>query len=239
MKLLRNIKNWWWIVVKIKEIPISERPREKLITIGSIHLSNEDLLAIILDTGTKNESAKDLANHILSCLEHITELKNMNYQTLIKIKGIGPSKAAKILALIELSKRLNSKIDTLANIKANNSKAIYEYYKDRIGVEKQEHFYCLYLNNKKRIIQSKLLYIGTINQTLIHPRDIFKEAYILSASAIVCIHNHPSGNVLPSKEDIIMTRNLKQIGELMGISVVDHLIIGSDRYYSFFENGDI
>lgn len=226
-------------MVKIKEIPINERPREKLINMGSSTLSNEDLLAIILDTGTKEKSAKDLANNILSYLNHISELKEMNYQKLLKIKGIGPSKACKILSLIELSKRINTKVDTLINVKANNSKVIYEYYKNKIGSEKQEYFYCLYLDNKKKIIQSKLLYIGTINQTLIHPREIFKEAYLLSASSIICIHNHPSGNVIPSNEDILMTKNLKNIGELMGINVVDHLIIGSENYYSFFENGDI
>jgi len=226
-------------VVKIKEIPINERPREKLINQGSEYLSNEDLLAIILDTGTKDKSAKDLANMILSKINNITELKDMNYYMLSNIKGIGPSKACKILSLIELSKRMNKKIDTLINVKATNSKVIFEYFKDKLGLEKQEYFYCLYLDNQKKIIKNKLLYIGTINQTLIHPRDIFKEAYLLSASAIICVHNHPSGNIFPSKEDIMMTTGLKEVGQIMGINVVDHLIIGNNNYYSFLENGDI
>ena len=226
-------------MVKIKEIPVNDRPRERLINSGSNTLSNEELLAIILDTGTKDKSAKDLAISVLSKINHISELKYINYQNLISIKGIGISKATKILSLIELSKRINAKLETLNNIKANNSKVIYEYFKDKLMDEKQEYFYCLYLNNKKRIIKNKLLYIGTINQTLIHPRDIFKEAYLLSASAIICIHNHPSGNTVPSKEDIIMTKNLKEVGLIMGINVVDHIIIGKNNYYSFFENGDI
>lgn len=226
-------------MVKIKEIPVNDRPRERLINSGSNTLSNEELLAIILDTGTKDKSAKDLAISVLSKINHISELKDINYQNLISIKGIGISKATKILSLIELSKRINVKLETLNNIKANNSKVIYEYFKDKLMDEKQEYFYCLYLNNKKRIIKNKLLYIGTINQTLIHPRDIFKEAYLLSASAIICIHNHPSGNTAPSKEDIIMTKNLKEVGLIMGINVVDHIIIGKNSYYSFFENGDI
>ena len=226
-------------MVKIKEIPVNDRPRERLINSGSNTLSNEELLAIILDTGTKDKSAKDLAISVLSKINHISELKYINYQNLISIKGIGISKATKILSLIELSKRINVKLETLNNIKANNSKVIYEYFKDKLMDEKQEYFYCLYLNNKKRIIKNKLLYIGTINQTLIHPRDIFKEAYLLSASAIICIHNHPSGNTVPSKEDIIMTKNLKEVGLIMGINVVDHIIIGKNNYYSFFENGDI
>ena len=226
-------------MVKIKEIPVNDRPRERLINSGSNTLSNEELLAIILDTGTKDKSAKDLAISVLSKINHISELKDINYQNLISIKGIGISKATKILSLIELSKRINVKLETFNNIKANNSKVIYEYFKDKLMDEKQEYFYCLYLNNKKRIIKNKLLYIGTINQTLIHPRDIFKEAYLLSASAIICIHNHPSGNTAPSKEDIMMTKNLKEVGLIMGINVVDHIIIGKNSYYSFFENGDI
>ena len=226
-------------MVKIKEIPVNDRPRERLINSGSNTLSNEELLAIILDTGTKDKSAKDLAISVLSKINHISELKDINYQNIISIKGIGISKATKILSLIELSKRINVKLETLNNIKANNSKVIYEYFKDKLMDEKQEYFYCLYLNNKKRIIKNKLLYIGTINQTLIHPRDIFKEAYLLSASAIICIHNHPSGNTAPSKEDIMMTKNLKEVGLIMGINVVDHIIIGKNSYYSFFENGDI
>ena len=226
-------------MVKIKEIPVNDRPRERLINSGSNTLSNEELLAIILDTGTKDKSAKDLAISVLSKINHISELKDINYQNLISIKGIEISKATKILSLIELSKRINVKLETLNNIKANNSKVIYEYFKDKLMDEKQEYFYCLYLNNKKRIIKNKLLYIGTINQTLIHPRDIFKEAYLLSASAIICIHNHPSGNTAPSKEDIMMTKNLKEVGLIMGINVVDHIIIGKNSYYSFFENGDI
>ena len=226
-------------MVKIKEIPLNDRPRERLINSGSNTLSNEELLAIILDTGTKDKSAKDLAISVLSKINHISELKDINYQNLISIKGIGISKATKILSLIELSKRINVKLETLNNIKANNSKVIYEYFKDKLMDKKQEYFYCLYLNNKKRIIKNKLLYIGTINQTLIHPRDIFKEAYLLSASAIICIHNHPSGNTAPSKEDIMMTKNLKEVGLIMGINVVDHIIIGKNSYYSFFENGDI
>lgn len=226
-------------MVKIKEIPINERPREKLINQGSEYLSNEDLLAIILDTGTKDKSAKDLANMILSKINNITELKDMNYYMLSNIKGIGPSKACKILSLIELSKRMNKKIDTLINVKATNSKVIFEYFKDKLSLEKQEYFYCLYLDNQKKIIKNKLLYIGTINQTLIHPRDIFKEAYLSSASAIICVHNHPSGNIFPSKEDIMMTTGLKEVGQIMGINVVDHLIIGNNNYYSFLENGDI
>ena len=101
----------------------------------------------------------------------------------------------------------------------------------------QEHFYCVYLDTKNHIIKDKLLLIGTINQSLVHPREVFKEAYLLSATSIICIHNHPSGNVNPSNNDIIITKQLKEVGKLLGINVIDHIIIGKDSYYSFNDNG--
>ncbi|MEG0826400.1 MAG: DNA repair protein RadC, partial [Bacilli bacterium] len=217
-------------MVKIKDMPINDRPRERLINNGSTSLSNEELLAIILKTGTKKQSVKELANSILSKLNNISNLKTMNYEQLNSIAGIGPSKATTILALIELTKRISNPIETINNTKFNNAKIVFEYYKDKIGDKFQEYFYCLYLNNKKIIIRDKLLYIGTINQTLIHPRDIFKEAYNLSASAIICIHNHPSGNPSPSKEDLEMTNNLINIGQLMGIKIADHIVISKNSY---------
>lgn len=225
--------------VKIKDLPINERPRERLINHGVEKLSNEELLAIILKTGTKDTSAKGLASLILSQVENIGDLQNKNHKQLLKIKGIGPSKAAVILACIELGKRINNKISNIQNLKADNPKVVFEYYSSLLGRKKQEHFYAIYLDNQKRVIEDKLLFIGTINKSLIHPQNIFKEAYMLDASAIICLHNHPSGNVIPSKDDINMTKNLVEIGNLFGIKVVDHIIVGSDKYYSLFENGDI
>ena len=116
---------------------------------------------------------------------------------------------------------------------------VYEYYKLKIGDKKQEYFYVVYLDNAKNIIRDKLLFIGTINYSVVHPREVFKEAYMLSASAIICVHNHPSGNIFPSKEDIEITQKLEEVGILLGIKVLDHLIIGSQNYYSFLENRDI
>ena len=225
--------------VKIKDLPINERPRERLINKGVVNLSNEELLAIILKTGTKDTSAKGLASLILSQIENIGDLQNKNYNQLLKIKGIGPSKAAVILACIELGKRINNKVNNIQNLKADNPLVIFEYYSALLGRKKQEHFYAIYLDNQKRIIEDRLLFIGTINKSLIHPQNIFKEAYMLDASAIICLHNHPSGNVVPSKDDINMTKNLVEIGNLFGIKIVDHIIVGSEKYYSFFENGDI
>lgn len=225
--------------LKIKDIPTFERPRERLINNGVDTLSNEDLLAIILKTGTKNISSKMLATKILIEVGDIKNLKDLNYQKLIKIKGVGQAKACVLLATIELAKRINREIPIINNLKITNSKIIYNYYKDIIGNQLQEHFYCVYLDHQKKVIKDKLLFIGTINQSLIHPREIFKEAYLISASAIICVHNHPSGNVIPSNEDFTITDKLVEIGNLLGIRVLDHIIIGKNNYYSFFENNNI
>ena len=225
--------------IMIKDLPQEERPRERLKNCGVENLSNEELIAIILQTGTKDISVKEVAKEVLSILDNIADLQNKNYKQLEKIKGIGPCKASILLAAVELGKRINSKCNNIHHIKADNPKTIFDYYVSLLGLKKQEHFYAIYLDNKKRIIEDKQLFIGTINRSLVHPQNIFKEAYLLDASAIICLHNHPSGNVIPSKEDIKMTKQLVEIGNLFGIKIVDHIIIGNDKYYSFFENGDI
>lgn len=191
----------------------------------------------MLKCGTKDLSVKELANNILKQIDNINNLKDINYQNLIKIKGIGKAKACEILASIELGKRINNKINNINQIKIYSSESIFNYYKDKLSDKLQEHFYCVYLDTKNYIIKDKLLFIGTINQSLVHPREVFKEAYLLSATSIICIHNHPSGNVNPSNNDIIITKQLKEVGKLLGINVLDHLIIGKDTYYSFNDNG--
>ena len=222
--------------VLIKDIPLNERPRERLINKGVEYLSNEDLLAILLKTGTKENSVKVLASNILKQLDNISNLKDINLERLIKIKGIGKAKACEILAAIESGKRLNQKIDNLNQIKIYSSNSIYEYYQDKLKDKLQEFFYCVYLDTKNHIIKDKLLFIGTMNESLIHPREIFKEAYLLSASSIICVHNHPSGNVTPSNNDIVMTKQLIEVGKILGIKVLDHIIIGKNNYYSFNDN---
>ena len=140
---------------------------------------------------------------------------------------------------IEIIKRSYQNIKDLNRVKINNSKLVFEYYKDLLKDENQECFYCLYLDNSKKVINDKLLFKGTLNYSLVHPREIFKEAYVLSASAIICVHNHPSGNINPSKQDIDITNNLVQIGAIHGIKILDHVIIGKYNYYSFLENNQI
>ncbi|MEG0026353.1 MAG: DNA repair protein RadC [Bacilli bacterium] len=225
--------------VKIKDIPLLERPRERLIKGDVSELSNEDLLALILATGTREYSVKGLANMVLKEVGDIKKLKDINLLQLTGIKGIGQAKACSLLASIELGKRINTEVDNINNLKFNNSELVFKYFKDKIGSKLQEYFYCLYLDNKKKIIKEKLLFIGTLNHSLVHPREVFKEAYLLSASSLICIHNHPSGNVIPSREDITITEKLSEIGRLLGINVVDHIIVSKNNYYSFFENNQI
>ena len=222
---------------KIKEIPKDDRPRERLVNYGVETLSNEELLAIVLKTGTKDVSVKELASNILIKIGGIKNFGNINYQMLRTIPGIGEAKACSLLAIGEISRRLIQPRNSIHNVVIKSANIAFEYFKSVFQDKKQEYFYCIYLDNKKKILETKLLFIGTLNQSIVHPREVFKEAYLLSASAIICVHNHPSGNVNPSREDIELTKRIGEIGVLMGIKLVDHLIIGNDIYYSFLENG--
>ena len=141
------------------------------------------------------------------------------------------------MAALELGRRVYDSRPLDNNLKCNSASKIFKHFKSELSGEAQECFYCLYLNSSKRLIDKKLLFKGTLNKSMIHPREIFKEAYLSSAAYIICMHNHPSGNVIPSSEDINVTKNLIQIGKLQGIPVIDHIIIGDNNYYSFRENG--
>lgn len=227
------------MTVLIKDIPKSDRPIERLINNGAEFLSDSEILAILIKTGTREKSAKTIADEILKKYKSLNELKNINLEQLTKIKGIGVTKAVSILAAFELSRRINNQVISLNETKITNSSLVFEYYKNKIGDKNQEYFYCLYLNTAKKVIKDKLLFIGTVNKSVVHPREIFKEAYLLSASGIICVHNHPAGSVFPSKEDISLTNKLVEIGELLGVKIIDHVIITNNNYYSFFENNDI
>jgi DNA repair protein RadC len=220
----------------IKDIPNHEKPRERMIKYGVQNISNEDLLAITIKTGTKSFSSKNIASTILSQVKDISDLKDFSLQKFMQIKGIGYVKAVELLTALELGRRVyyERKIDS--KVKLNNPSSIYEYFKYKLDSVKQEHFYCLYLDNCKNLIDYRLLFIGTINMSIVHPREIFKNAYLLSASSIVCLHNHPSGNTFPSEEDKHLTSTLIEVGKLLGIEIVDHIIIGHDGFYSFYEN---
>ena len=220
--------------IMIKDIPLSERPRERLLKYGKESLSNEELLSIILKTGTKNYSAKELSNHILKNFKNIKEMKYITINKLTEINGIGEVKAIELLAALELGKRVYY-IEQKEKVLLNSSKKIYEYFKNIFIEEYQECFYALYLDTKSKLISYKLLFKGTINSSCVHPREVFKNAFLESAYSIIVIHNHPSGDPSPSKEDIKVTETLMQVGKIMAIPVVDHIIIGNNQYYSFYE----
>lgn len=222
--------------MKIKDIPKSERPVERLLMYGASSLSNEELLSILIKTGNKDDSAKDLALKVLSLVSG--NISDINYQKLSKVKGIGDIKSAVILAALELGRRSNS-LKSLNSVKITEASIVFNYYRNVFINKKQEYFYSIYLDSNKVVISEKLLFIGTLDHSLVHPREVFKEAISVSASSIICIHNHPSGNVIPSRNDIEITKRLIEIGDMLGIRVIDHVIIGSDKYYSFLENGDI
>ena len=154
---------------------------------------------------------------------------------MLKIKGIGKVKACELLASIELGRRINMEYDNINKIKILNAENVFNYYKNILKDKKQEYFYCIYLDTKNNIIKDKMLFKGTINESLVHPREVFKEAYLLSASSIICVHNHPTGNIMPSKNDEILTKQLKECGMLLGINILDHIIVGDNNYFSFLE----
>ena len=219
-----------------REIPKEERPRERFLKYGAESLSNIELISIILKTGVKGENVKELASKILNKVNSIEDLKNINKELLISIKGIKEAKAVDILAMIELGKRIFVEKEIKSRQICNNAKIIYDNNRYLFLDKKQEYFYCLYLNTKKELIERKLLFMGTLNQSFVHPREIFKEAHLLSASSIICMHNHPSSDTTPSNDDIILTKSLIEIGRLQQIPIVDHIIFGDTNYYSFYEN---
>lgn len=227
------------IFIKFKDIPEDERPRERLVIYGSKNLSNEELLMIILKTGTKKYSVKEVSLNLLKYCNGINNLKDMTLNTLTSIEGIGRVKAIELLAIIELAKRMNEEESIKNMINCISPQNIITYFNYLFKDKKQEEFYVLYLDNKKKYLDKKRLFIGSINSSIAHPREIFKHAYLLSASYIICIHNHPSGDATPSKKDIIITKNLKTISDIHAIYLIDHIIIGTNNYYSFFEDNNI
>ncbi len=221
--------------MKIKEIPKEERPREKLIENGAESLSTSELLAIILEGGVKDTNVSELAFKLLKEVGNLKNFLDLSITELTKIKGIGPAKATKILATVELGKRIILEEDK-QKIKLNNAKNIYLYSRSFFYGLNQECFFCLFLNSSFHLLTHKLLFKGTMTKSSVHPREIFKEAYKINASYIICLHNHPSSNVNPSKKDIEFTNYLVKLGILHGIPILDHLIIYNNKYYSFLEN---
>lgn len=219
----------------IKELPMTERPREKLYSHGPEALSNEELLAIIIRTGNKSDSAIDLARKILSRDNRgLVHLRDTTMQELMKTKGVGACKAAQILAAIEIGKRINYR-EALSKVKINEPSTIANLYMDEMRYLQKEHFRIVLLDTKNQIIVTEEISVGTLNASIVHPRDVFKAAIKRNSNSMILIHNHPSGDPSPSNEDINITNRLIDAGNLIGIKVLDHIIIGDNRYISFKE----
>ncbi|MED4841885.1 DNA repair protein RadC [Weizmannia sp. CD-2023] len=220
----------------IKDFPAEDRPRERLIRTGAESLSNQELLAILLRTGTKDESVLELANRLIRHFEGLRFLKDASLEEMTSIKGIGTAKAVQILAAIELGRRIANLLhDTRYVIRTPQDGA--NYVMNDMRFLSQEHFVCLYLNIKNQVIHRQTIFIGSLNASIVHPREVFKEALRRSAASIICFHNHPSGDPSPSKEDIEVTKRLAECGKIMGIEILDHLIIGEKKFVSLRQKG--
>ncbi len=214
----------------IKNLPINENPREKALTYGIETLSNAELLAIVLRTGTKDESVLMLSQRLLKEIGGIEQLYNVNYSQLTSLKGIKKAKAIEILSIIEFAKRLKKK--DVSNEQMLSPKNIFLYMKDQMMFLKQEHFVVLCLDNGYRVIKKKVIFIGSINMSVVTPREVFKEAINVSSAKIALLHNHPSGDANPSIEDVKLTQHFMKLGDMLDICVIDHIIIGWNQYYS-------
>jgi len=223
-----GIKNW----------PEDERPREKLIKLGAEHLSEAELLALIIRTGdpSTRQSAVDIGRRMIQEFGSLRNLASATVTEICRVKGTGPAKAAAIKASLEIAARLNT--DRLMNGERFTSpEQVYRHYHYRFRDRRKEYFMALLLDGKNRVLREVRISEGSLNQSIVHPREVFSPAVRESAAAIILVHNHPSGDPAPSREDREITRRLKEAGELMGVSVLDHIIIGDNGFVSFTAQG--
>ena len=218
--------------MKIKDLPQENRPRERFLKHGPETLSDAELFAILLRTGTKGENVIDMSNRLIK--EYgLDKLFECSLKELQAIKGIGPSKAMQILTIAEIQKRINQSKNPIKKISC--AKNVFDLFHEKLKDEKQENFYVLLLDTKNKIIKEELITKGILDSAIIHPREIFKPAIKNSASKIILIHNHPSGDSNPSKEDLDITKKLIDVGKQLDIKVLDHVIIGNEKWWSWME----
>ncbi|MDU3211858.1 MULTISPECIES: DNA repair protein RadC [Anaerococcus] len=216
----------------IKDLDQDDRPREKLIKYGADLLTDEELLAIIIATGNKEKNVIELSKEILDTFSY-EDLADIEVAELTHINGIKNAKACSIVASLRLGKRIAQKVMEREIIKIEKSEDIYNYLKNELANKKNEYFYAILLDTKNVIISKEVISKGTLDASLVHPREAFKAAIKKSAKSIIFVHNHPSGDVNPSKHDFLTTRNLVDAGNILDIKVLDHIIIGDNDYYSF------
>lgn len=220
--------------VLIKDLPVQERPRERLLQYGPEYLSNRELLAILLQTGTKDQSVFGLVDQLLAHFGSLRSLAGASFEEMSVIKGIGPAKASQVLAAFEMAKRLsNSNLEVKEVIRSPQDAATIVM--DEMRLLDREHFVILMLNTKHAVVARKVVSIGHLSASLVHPRELFKDIIKKSSAAVILVHNHPSGDPTPSEDDIRVTKRLCEAGELLGIQVLDHIIVGDKSYLSFCE----
>lgn len=225
------------LIKTIKDIPLSDRPREKMALAGARALTDAELLAILIRTGTADKSALDIAGDMTAdggLYKHLAGITKLNELT--NIKGLGQAKAAAVLAALEIGRRIAS-AHPLDKISVKSPQDVAEYLMPRMRYAVKEQFIVLLLNTKNKIIGTEIISEGTLNNSVVHAREVYKPALLQNAAAIIVAHNHPSGEPQPSLEDKQVTRMLEESGKILGIPLLDHLIIGDGSYYSFQEQG--
>lgn len=225
--------------LKIKDIPEGERPKEKLFKYGADILTNSELLALILRTGTKTENVIQLSSRLLSELEGLDGILDADANEIMAIKGIKHTKASQIMALAELFKRFRTLKACSKDVKVTSPKDVVNVVMGEMMDLEQEVLKVLLLSTKNIIIGSKDVFKGSLNSSIVHPREIFKQAIKRNSASIIICHNHPSGDPTPSKEDINVTLRIKECGKIIGIELLDHIIIGKNKFVSFKETGQI
>lgn len=220
--------------MKIREIPLALRPREKAIKEGLSSLSDRELLALFIRQGTRKLSVLNIADEVLRLCGSISGLVNTDMEKLMEIPGISHVKSLEIMALAEVSRRMVKPFHGDL-IEIDQPHTLVSWLNLEIGYEKQEYFVAVYLNKQNRLMQYSNLFKGTVDRSIVHPREIFKEAVKLSASRIILVHNHPSGGLMPSQSDLDTTEVLVEAGAMMGVYILDHLIVAEGSYISIRE----
>ncbi|RMG66634.1 MAG: JAB domain-containing protein [Calditrichaeota bacterium] len=221
---------------RITDWPEGERPREKLMNLGPSALTDAELLAILIRTGSRRQTALDLAKLLLSRFGALPELSVMDHQEFFRLKGIGPAKAITLIAAFEIARRIAS-ASRPQRIKITGPEDVFRRFEPLLAHLKKEVFMILVLNSANVLMREIKISEGILNSSLVHPREVFKQAILESAASIILMHNHPSGEVQPSQEDKAITRRLVESGRLLDIPVLDHLIIGQGRFFSFRDAG--
>ncbi|WP_166001615.1 DNA repair protein RadC [Bacillus sp. Cs-700] len=220
----------------IRDYPEEERPRERLVKEGPETLSNQELLAIILRTGTKQESVLQLSYRIIQYFEGLRLLKDASIEELTSLNGVGTAKAVQLIAAMELGRRVSRlQLEERYTIRSPEDGA--NYVMEDMRFLSQEHFVCVYLNTKNQVLHRQTVFVGSLNASIVHPREVFREAFRRSAASLICFHNHPSGDPTPSREDIEVTKRLAECGKMLGIDMLDHIIIGDQKFISLKEKG--